>query len=107
MPIVKKATLSPNRVSKKQVVDLNVRSVREPSSIREMGDVQFGTLDASKNNLVVSYDSVSDKFILVTADDILSTSVDDNDLPDDFITQIEQDVDLGDISITNFDGGDF
>ena len=107
MPVVKKATLSPNKVSKKQVVDLSVRSVREPSAIREMGDVKFGTLDATKDNLIVSYDSTSDKFILVTADDILSTSVDDNDLPDVFIEQLEEDVDLGSISITNFDGGNF
>tara|TARA_B100001559_G_scaffold196133_1_gene164125 strand:+ start:32293 stop:32616 length:324 start_codon:yes stop_codon:yes gene_type:complete len=107
MPVVKKATLSPNKVSKKRVVDLSVRSVREPSAIREMGDVKFGTLDATKDNLIVSYDSTSDKFILVTADDILSTSVDDSDLPDDFVEQIETDVDLGDISITNFDGGNF
>ena len=107
MPVVRKATLSPNRISKKQVIDLNVRSVREPSAIREMGDVKFGTLDESKDNLIVSYDSASDKFVLVTSDDILSTSVDDNDLPDVFIDQLETDVDLGSISITNFDGGDF
>lgn len=94
-------------VKKAQKKNLTVRSVRQPSAIREMGDVKFGNLDVSKDNLVVAYDSTSDKFILVTADDLLSVSAEDNDIPDTFITQLEQEIDLGEISITDIDGGFF
>jgi hypothetical protein len=110
MAVVKKVS-SGKQVRKKQVsgsgAKLNVQSTRQPSIIQEMGDTAFGTLDSSKNGLLVSYDSGTDKFVLVSADSILSTSVEDFNLPDDFITQLEDELDLGAIQIDNFDGGTF
>ena len=85
----------------------SIVSTRQPSRIEEMSDAAFGILDVTKDNLLVSYDSESDKFILVSADELLSISVEDNDLPDDFITQVEQEVDLGEATILSFDGGTF
>ena len=37
----------------------------------------------------------------------LSISSEDNDLPDDFVTQLESELDLGTIQIDNLDGGTF
>lgn len=107
MAVVKKAQSSPNIILKKDPPKPPVRSIKQPSAVREMGDVDFGDLNASKNGLLVAYDSTSNKFILTSPDKILSTSVEDNDLPDDFITQLEQELDLGTIQIDNLDGGVF
>ena len=107
MAVVKKVQFISNVVAKKAVTTKKVQSARQPSIIQEMGDTAFGTLDATKDGLLVSYDSTTDKFVLVTADQVLSTSSEDDDLPDDFITQLEQELDLGTIQIDNLDGGTF
>lgn len=72
-----------------------------------MGDTAFGELNATKDNLLVSYDSKSNKFILMTADELLSVAAEDNDLPDAFVKQVEQELDLGETVIASFDGGTF
>lgn len=107
MAVVRKAQSSANILLKKEPTKPSVQSARQPSQIQEMGDTAFGTLDASKDGLLVSYDSTTDKFVLVTPDQVLSTSSEDNDLPDDFITQLESELDLGTIQIQNLDGGTF
>jgi len=107
MAVVKKAQSISNVVVKKAVTTQAVQSARQPSIIQEMGDTSFGTLDSTKDGLLVSYDSTTDKFVLVTADQVLSTSSEDSDLPDDFIAQLEQELDLGTIQIDNLDGGTF
>jgi len=106
MAVVRKAR-NVSRITKKPQLKITVRSTRQPSIIQEMGDTAFGTLDATKDGLLVSYDSATDKFVLVTADQVLSTSSEDSDLPDDFISQLEQELDLGTIQIDNLDGGTF
>ena len=53
------------------------------------------------------YDSTLDKFKLVDPDVVLSASVDDNDLPDDFISQLEDEIDLGNVQLDEVDGGGF
>ena len=53
------------------------------------------------------YDSGTDKFILVDPDVVLSQSVEDGDLPDDFIDQLEDEIDLGNVQLDNVDGGGF
>ena len=72
-----------------------------------MGDTDFGTLDQSKDGMVVSYDAATDKFILITADDVLSESARDDDIPDDFVEQVEDEIDLGEVQIGSLDGGGF
>ena len=78
-----------------------------PDNIDELADTDFGTLDASKDGMVVSYDAATDKFILITADDVLIESARDEDIPDDFVEQVENEIDLGDIQIGELDGGGF
>lgn len=107
MDVVKKPQSISNIVKKKEPPKPSVQSVREPSIISEMGDTDFGTLDETKDGLIVSYDSANDKFILTTADQLLSTSTDDGDIPDDFVTTLEGELNLGQIQIDNLDGGQF
>jgi hypothetical protein len=107
MTVVRKTQSISNIARKKEVKTSTVESIRQPSSIQDMGDTAFGQLDATKDNLLVSYDSGSNKFILMTADELLSVAAEDKDLPDAFVKQVEQEVDLGEISVTSFDGGTF
>ena len=78
-----------------------------PDDIEGLGDTDFGTLDQSKDGMVVSYDAATDKFVLITADDVLSESARDEDIPDDFIDQVEDEIDLGDVQIGELDAGGF
>jgi len=107
MAVVKKAQSISNIARKKEPPKPSVQSVREPSIISEMGDTAFGELDAAKDGLIVSYDSANNKFILTTADQLLSTSADDNALPDDFVSALEGELNLGQIQLDNLDGGSF
>jgi hypothetical protein len=104
MPIARKAQSINNVAKKKDPAKVSVQSVREPSLINEMSDTSFGTLDASKDGLLMSYDSATDKFVLVTADELLLSSVDDDDLPDDFIARLEEELI---IPVTELDAGGF
>jgi hypothetical protein len=72
-----------------------------------MGDTNFGILDQSKDGYVVSYDSVTDKFILISPDQVLAASSEDADLPDEFTSQLETELDLGTIQLDSLDGGSF
>ena len=99
--VVLKAATSGSGGSKK------VDSQRPITTLEQMGDVNFGALDSSKDNLIVTYDSNTDKFILISADQMLSVSAEDQNLPDDFITQVENELDLGNIQLDNLDGGAF
>ena len=107
MAVVRKASSANRVVSKRNVVTKQLTPVRTPSRIAEQGDVNFGTLDATKDGLLVSYDSATDKFILITADELLSSAASDQDLPDDFIDVVEGELDLANVAIDNLDGGSF
>ncbi len=105
MPVVRKP--SSGRVVRKGPIQetSKVTTTRSSNSIEELGDTNFGTLDESKDGMLVSYDSGTDKFILITADNVLEESVVDEDLPDVFIDQVEAEVDLGTIALDDLDGG--
>ena len=55
---------------------------------------------------VVSWNNTTGKFVLVDADTILGRSSEDGNLSDEFITQIEAQIDLGDAQ-GDVDGGTF
>jgi len=92
--------------SSNKITTRNVRSTRQPSLIREMGDADFGTLNASKNGYVITYDSATNDFMLMSPDDVLVTST-STPAPDEFIDQLEQQLDLGTITTGDIDGGGF
>ena len=94
-------------VRKSKQRSVRVQSVREPSIITEMGDVDFGTLDATKDGHIVSYDSTSKKFVLITADELLGVAAEDNDVPDQLVSVLESEIDLGQVQIQTLDGGTF
>lgn len=94
-------------IRKKSSTTRKVASVIPASRVDQLTDTNFGTLDSTKDGLVVAYDSASDKFILVSADTILNTASSDGNLSDTFVTQLEGQIDLGEISVSNLDGGTF
>ena len=107
MPVVKKVTTANIVAQKKKVSEVSVRSLRSPSTIAEMGDQNFGTLDASKDGLIVTYDSTSNKFVLISPDEALDTSASDSDISDSFVDQKEEELDFGQIQAGDVDGGAF
>lgn len=85
---------------------IKVQTVRQPSSISEMGDVNFGNLGAASDGKMVSYDAVTQKFVLITADELLSVAAEDNDISDDLVTALEGELNLGEV-LVELDGGTF
>ena len=113
MPVVRKASTA-NRVTVKREIgtasaapNRNVRLQRSVADIQDLGDVELPSLGSGQDGHVLVYDSTLDKFKLVDPDVVLSASVDDNDLPDDFITQLEDEIDLGNVQLDEVDGGGF
>lgn len=107
MTVIKKPQSTPNVAQKKEAKKAIIQSVREPSVINEMGDTDFGDLGPAKNGQIVSYDSTTNKFVLITADQLLSSSADDSNLPEGFVSALEGELNLGQIQLDNLDGGVF
>lgn len=105
MAVVRKAQ-SGAIIKKKSQLNAKARSVRQPSRIEEMSDTAFGTLDQSKDGLIVSFDQDSKTFVLTTADALLDKSAEDGDISDTFITQLEEEISV-DIPTDSVDGGLF
>jgi len=106
MTVVRRAQ-SGATIRKKRDETKEVRSQRQPSRLEEMGDTEFGTLDDTKDGMIVSYDQETQNFILITADTLLDKSTEDNNISDSFITQLEQEINLADVSVDIIDGGGF
>ena len=88
---------------------ISTRSVSSPthiSRIQDAIDTNFGTLNSNQDGKFVSYDNSLGKFTLSTSDELLSESVSDNDIPDEFITTLENEIDLSNI-LSLVDGGTF
>ena len=96
-----------NSIKKTSIAAPRVRSVRQPSTLQEMGDTNFGSLDASKDGLFVTFNNETNNFELLSADDLLLRAVEDNDVADQFIDVLESEIDLGSTSLTDIDGGPF
>tara|TARA_Y100000004_G_scaffold123177_1_gene138486 strand:- start:474 stop:797 length:324 start_codon:yes stop_codon:yes gene_type:complete len=107
MPVVKKVSTVNAVATKRKVSKVNVRSFRSPSQLEEMGDTAFGTLNASKDGLIVTYDSTTDKFVLTDPDESLSVAASDGDISDEFVSQLEQELDFGAIQAGDVDAGSF
>lgn len=107
MAVLKKAKSVSSVIRKTAAKVLPISSIRNPSQIEEMGDTDFGTLDATKDGYVVSYDSTKDKFVLITADQLLTTASEDSNIDDAFIDAVESELDLGAVAVSTVDGGTF
>ncbi len=93
-------------VVKKSTNPRSVTSQLQRTKLSDMTDASFGTLDASSDGKFISYDEDIKKFTLVSADDLLIESVEDDDLPNEFISIVEDQIDLGEVT-GNVDGGTF
>ena len=71
-------------------------------NLSELADVSVSNLPGS-DNYVLTYDATLQKFVLVPADNILTSAAIDTQLPDTFITQLETDLDNN----IDLDGGLF
>jgi hypothetical protein len=107
MAVLRKAKSVSSVIRKTAVKVLPISSIRNPSQIEEMGDTNFGTLDATKDGYVISYDSATDKFVLITADQLLTTAASDSNIDDAFIDAVESELDLGAVAVSTVDGGTF
>ena len=78
------------------------------ASLRDRGDTNFGVLGNSKNKHLVAYDASQNKFVMRSMDDVFSSdAVLDGDLPDDFVDQIEAEIDVNNMELSAIDGGGF
>ena len=106
MAVVLKSQSISNVVSKKPQQRISVNSVREPSIITEMGDTNFGDLGPAQDGQIVSYNSETNKFVLITIDELLGVSAEDQDISDTFVNVLEGELNLGQ-TLNNLDGGAF
>ena len=106
MSNARRSTSSSKVINKRPPDAPKVRSARQPSTLQEMGDTNFGTLDSSKDGLFVTYNNDTSLFELISADDLLVRAVEDNDVADQFIEVLESEIDLGAVS-SDLDGGSF
>tara|TARA_B100000925_G_scaffold270860_1_gene233649 strand:+ start:544 stop:783 length:240 start_codon:yes stop_codon:yes gene_type:complete len=78
------------------------------SSLRDMEDTNFGSLGNSKHMHLVSWSGSQGSFIVRSMDEELSHEVVlDGDLPDDFVTQIENEIDTSNMELGEVDAGTF
>ena len=107
MTNIRKASSTVKRVVKKSTAGSSVRSTRQPSTIEEMGDTSISSLGPAQDGFLLSYNASIDKFELVDADTVVTRSIEDDDLPQDFIDVVESQLDLGEVAVGDIDGGAF
>jgi len=106
MSNIVRATSISNVVKKKVEQTGKVTLSRVATDLRLMADVNFGELDSDQDGKIVSYDSSQNKFVLISADQVLIDSVDDDDVPDDFVRNLEDELDVAALT-EGIDGGTF
>jgi hypothetical protein len=60
--------------------------------LSDLADVSVSNLP-TKDNYVLAYDATLQKYILVPADQVLQSAVEDSQLPQEFINQLDTDLD--------------
>ena len=68
--------------------------------VRDLSDANLSPLDSTKNKYVLKYNATTDKFEVVSVDDVLIKSA-ETPIPEDFIDQVEQE--LGDLQAFDYD----
>lgn len=104
MPVIRKASSANTVVLKRITSTKQVASQRPISTVEDLNDID---ISSPQDGHVLVYDSSTDKFVLTDPDSLLSQSIADGDLPDPFITQLESELDLGQIQVDELDGGSF
>ena len=78
-----------------------------PRNFRQLDDFGDTTLGVSKNLHVLRYNNSTGKFDLIPFDTALDVSASDDDISDSFVTQLEQEIEVGEVTDFNYDGGSF
>ena len=107
MATVRKGASGAKSISKKQTATSAIRNVRQPTTLGDMGDTSFGVLDDTKDGLFVTFNDVTKKFELTTADVLLERAAEDGDIADSFVREVEDELDLGNLEGADVDGGAF
>lgn len=107
MATVIRSGSSVTNVTKKQTTKSSVLNVRQPTTIRDMSDTNFGVLDDTKDGLFVTFNNITKKFELTTADILLERAAEDGDIADSFIRELEDEINLGNIEGGDINGGGF
>lgn len=107
MATVIRSGSSVTNVTKKQTTKSSVLNVRQPTTIGDMSDTSFGVLDDTKDGLFVTFNNITKKFELTTADILLERAAEDGDIADSFIRELEDEINLGNIEGGDIDGGGF
>ena len=76
------------------------------TQLRTLNDVQVDPLNSSKNKNVLKYDNSSGKFVLISADNILS-GISTGVIPGVFVSNVQEELDLTRIGGSGVDGGTF
>ena len=76
-----------------------------PTRLRDLTDTDLQNLNSTKNKYVMRYSASADKFDIISADTIVSAA--STNIPDNFVTQVEQEVDVNNITFAGLDGGTF
>lgn len=75
---------------------------------RGLANVNTPILNSTRNKFLMRYNATTDKFDLVSADSFIDTSADDSNIPEQFVTQVEQQIDTTNVTnIGSIDGGGF
>lgn len=75
---------------------------------RGLANVNTPILNSTRNKFLMRYNATTDKFDLVSADSFIDTSADDSNVPEQFVTQVEQQIDTTNVTnIGSIDGGGF
>ena len=78
-----------------------------PRNFRQLNDFSDTTLGVAKNKHVLRYNNTLGRFQLIPFDTALDISASDNDISDSFVTQLEQEIEVGEVQNFNYDGGSF
>lgn len=79
-----------------------------PVRFRQFENINVPVLDNSTNKYLIKYNASSGVFDLVSTDSLIDKSLEDNNVPDSFVTQLEQQIDTENISQQiDIDGGSF
>ena len=74
---------------------------------RDIPNVNFGVLNNSKNKHLVKYDVSTNQYSLIPMDTVLTKVSQSQEIPQDFIDQVEEEVDAANLSFDGVDGGSF
>jgi hypothetical protein len=76
-----------------------------PTRLRDLTDTDLQNLNTTKNKYVMKYNASTDKFDIVSSDSIVSSSK--TSIPENFITQVEEEIDPNNIKFSGVDAGTF